>query len=101
MPRKVLYPLSVLACVYAIYSLCCYWFAAKKWRPFLIVIAVANLMYCCITIALVVLFYYALTVLGVIYFVGEILVIIGLVYIEALAISESNDMHLPRVTSKP
>jgi hypothetical protein len=68
MPEKVLNPLSILACVYCIYSISCYFFVGKHWRPFLNVIAIANIMYCCITLVVVIVFYYALTLLGLIYF---------------------------------
>lgn len=96
MPLKVLNPLSILACVYAIYSLSCYFFAGVDWRPFLKVIAIANLMYCCLTIGLVILFHQALTILGLIYFSGEIIIIVGLVFIEVLTISKSNAMHISK-----
>lgn len=94
MPRKVLIPLSIVACVYAIYSLCCYFLVHENWRPFLKVIAAANLMYCCVTAVSLILFYQSLTILGFVYFISEIIIISGLVFIESLAISKSNDTHI-------
>ena len=81
MPRKVLYPLALIACVFAVYSLSCYWFLPQNRGPYLRAIAVANLLYCCLTLGLVVYFYPQLTVLGVAYFFMEI----GIVVILAVA----------------
>ena len=90
MPRKVLYPLSTMACLYAAYSMGCYFWVGRNWRPFLKAIALANLIYCCLTIGLVIFFYQSLTMLGFTYFVGELLVIGGLIYVELLAVSKSD-----------
>jgi len=93
MPRKVLYPLSLLACVYALYSIGCYFFVAKNWRPFLKAIAMANLMYSFITIGLVIALYQSLTILGILYFSGELIVIGGVIFIELLTVSNNNNEH--------
>jgi hypothetical protein len=93
MPRKALVPLAMLACVYAIYSIGCYLFVGKHWRSFLNAIAIANFIYCCITIGCLVSFYRTLTILGFTYFLSEIIIIGAVVWIEVLAISRSNGMH--------
>lgn len=82
MPSKFLTILSVLACIFAVYSMSCYFFVPKNWRLFLKIIAVVNLMYCVLTAFLVMLLYQQLTILGIIYFTTEILIIIALVYVE-------------------
>lgn len=89
MPQKYLIILLTLACIFAVYSMSCYFFVGKNWRTCLKIIGVANLMYCLLTAVLVMLLYQQLTILGVIYFMGEILIIIGLVYIE-LSVSSKN-----------
>lgn len=89
MPQKYLIILLTLACIFAVYSMSCYFFVGKNWRTYLKIIAVANLMYSLLTAVLVMLLYQQLTILGVIYFMGEILIIIGLVYIE-LSVSSKN-----------
>lgn len=89
MPSKFLTILSVLACIFAVYSMCCYSLVGKKWRIFLRIIAIANLLYCLLTASLVVLLYQQLTILGVIYFVVEIFIIIAIVYFE-LSVSFQN-----------
>jgi hypothetical protein len=82
MPVWVLYPLAAVAGVFALYSLLCYARFPANWQPYLRGIAVANLSYCVLTAVLVVYFWGQLTVLGVLYFVGEMGVVIGLVAVE-------------------
>lgn len=82
MPPKVLYGLSLAACLLAIYSFSCYFFKPKNWKIYLKIIAVVNLVYCCMTMGLVVFYWQQMTVLGLGYFGGEVLVIGGLVWME-------------------
>jgi len=82
MPQKVLYPLSFIACIFSIYSLFCYLIKIENWRPFLKIIAIANLLYCCLTIGFIFYLYQKLTVLGFIYFVLEIIIVTILAIIE-------------------
>lgn len=82
MPPQTLYILAGIAGVFSIYSFFCSFRITKKWRAFLKVIALANLFYCLITFSL--LFYHQsqLTTLGVVYFLLEIAVIVGLAFFE-------------------
>ncbi len=82
MPRSVLYWLSGIACLYALYSITCYFLLKDNWKPYLRVIALANLGYCCLTFGL--LFYHAqsLSIWGFAYFLGEIAIILALARIE-------------------
>ena len=89
MPQNILYGLSLVVCVYAIYSFSCYFFLRGKWRPYLKAIAMANLLYCLITIGLVFYFYQSLTILGLLYFFLEVVVIGGLVVIEWRVVTNS------------
>ncbi len=82
MPRNVLFPLSVLAFIFSIYSFSCYFFSGRNWRGMLTLIAVANGIYCCISMALVIFYRERLTILGWAYFIIEIIVITLLVYLE-------------------
>lgn len=82
MPQKVLYMLSFIACVFAIYSFLNYWRMKENWRPYMKILASENLLYCCLTIALAISCYQQLTQLRFTYFVLEIVVIILLVVIE-------------------
>lgn len=80
MPPRVLLPLCFVALCFCVYSAVCSWRRARP--PFLLVIAAANTAYCLFTLGLVGLLWNTLTPLGVAYFVGEGVVILGLVAIE-------------------
>ncbi len=82
MPQKALVVLSLTALLFAVYSLSCYFFAGRHWRICLQIIAIANLLYCCATAGLVIFFYSSLSIFGVLYFVGEMLLIGILLSIE-------------------
>ncbi|MDC0231071.1 hypothetical protein OAK19_03825 [Aureispira] len=82
MPTPVLFALSSMACVYAIYSICCYFILNNNWQPYLNFIAFANLAHCIITIGLIVHFYHKLTILGLTYFGIELIIIFGIIIIE-------------------
>jgi FtsH-binding integral membrane protein len=80
MPSRVLVPLAIVAGLFAVYSLACH--RMNLGPAFLQGIAVANSVYCGVTLALVVAYRDSLTWLGIAYFAGEILVILGLVAAE-------------------
>jgi len=86
MPSTVLYFLSSVACLYAIYSFCCCFFIPSNWIPYLKAIIIANSIYCCLTIGLLFYFYQSLTILGLIYFSLEIMVIVCLIAIERMVL---------------
>ncbi len=77
MPTRVLYVLAGIALVFAVYSAFCY--GLRKRAVYLKAIAVANLLYCCLTAGLVFYWHAHLTTLGLVYFVLEMAVILGLV----------------------
>lgn len=78
MPRGTLFGLATVAVVFAGYSLTCHR-RAQPLVPWLVAIALANLAYCALTLALVVHHVERLGVLGLMYFVGEIAVVLALV----------------------
>ena len=82
MPRKILYILALIACLFAVYSFSCYSLVSKNHEPFLIAIALANLTYCGITLSLVVYYFEILTWLGVAYFLIEIIIVVSLSIVE-------------------
>ncbi len=82
MPGKILYFMMIPAGIFAIYSITCYFLAGRKWRMLLKGIAVANLLYCLCTAALIVIFYEQLRFWGLAYFLVEIVVVTGLACIE-------------------
>lgn len=93
MPQPILTFLSILALAYAIYSFFCFYLIRNNWRPFLKIICIANLLYCCLTIGIVIHCYAKLTVLGVIYFLIEIILILGLVLLEQKALNSRIDEY--------
>lgn len=82
MPISTLTILAFIACCFAGYSLGCYFKFPKKWKPFLRFVMIANSIYCLLTLSLVIRFWSALTSLGIGYFILEILVIFGVVFLE-------------------
>ncbi|MFD2033569.1 hypothetical protein ACFSKL_02145 [Belliella marina] len=82
MPESVLMILAVIASVFCIFSISCFFFVNGNKKPYLKAIGIANLAYCCLTLALIVYFYPQLTLLGLSYFLLEIVIISGLAYIE-------------------
>lgn len=81
-PRAILITLSCLAFTYFIYSGICYLVNPKIWQSYLSILAIANLMHCCLTSYFVFSFFQEMEKLGLLYFIGEILIIIILAFIE-------------------
>lgn len=81
MPAPVLGRLSLVACAFAAYSLISF-FLKKSWATSLRVIAVANLLYCGLTISLMLIYREDLSAWGWAYFVAEVAVIAALAGME-------------------
>jgi len=82
MPKDMLYFLAALAGLLAIYSFTCHLRLRENWRPFLKAIAIANVLYCLLTLNLMIYFREDLTALGFAYFIGEIIIVLVLARIE-------------------
>ena len=82
MPKEALDFLSIYAVCLFLYSLLCFLFLKKTWTGFIRGISLANLAYCFLTIGFLIVYYSQITILGLIYFITEILIICGLVYVE-------------------
>jgi len=80
--------LAGIAAVFCIYSACCFLFLKGNWGPFIQAISIANLLYCIVTLGLVFIPGSEISLAGKIYFLGEILVVCGLVYVE-LAVAKA------------
>ncbi len=89
MPVSVLNLLALVALLYLIYSFSCFLFAGDKWRIFIKIIIVANLLYCILTLAFVVHYSAQLTLLGITYFLMEALLIFVLIYIEINSLAQA------------
>ena len=82
MPSKVLYFLCVLPCLFAIYDFSSYLRVTRNLSSFLKAIAIANLVYCSITVCLLISHFPKLTTLGFIYFFLELVIVVILAGIE-------------------
>ena len=82
MPIIVLTYLSIIAICFFIYSTACFLFLKERWTPFIRLIGIANLLYCALTIGLLIKYYSLLRIIGTIYFLIEIVIICGLSYVE-------------------
>jgi len=82
MPREILIPLALAAFGFFIYSISCHLFLKRNSKPFLRAIATANSIYCLVTAVLITLLFDQLTVIGIIYFLGEIIIVGVLIYLE-------------------
>jgi len=82
MPKQELFYLALGAVAFSIYSLTCFFLFPKNWKPYLQLIAILNILYCCVTLVLVFILKSELTAWGVAYFVGEIILICFIAWME-------------------
>lgn len=99
MPEIILTYLSVIAVFFCIYSTVCFFVIKANWTPFIKGISIANLLYCVLTIGLVIFYTPQITTIGIAYFLGEIAIIFGLVYIELNVASEINKSKIDNNTN--
>jgi hypothetical protein len=78
MPASILWPLALIAVLFAVYSLSCYALRPRRQPLLLALIAIANLSYCALTFWFVRAHYAGLTALGLCYFVGEMAILVAL-----------------------
>ena len=81
-PKPTLYFLAALPCVFAVYDFYCYMRIDKNLSKYLRIIAIVNLLYCCLSLALAFVHFDVLTTLGWIYIVGEISIVAALAIFE-------------------
>lgn len=74
--------LTILPIVFCIYSACCYFLIKRSYKPFILIIAIANFLYCLITLVFISYFFTAISILGLSYFILEIIVIAYILYLE-------------------
>lgn len=82
MPPMVLAWLAAIALGFFIYSSTCCLLCNRRFRLFIRIIAIANLLYCAATFGLVLFYFPQMTVLGIGYFLIEIVLVLMLVYME-------------------
>ena len=82
MPRFVLGIFLLFGCTLALYSFSCFFFLKNNRRFFLKIIALANTLYAALTTFFVIFYFEKLTIFGLGYFVIELVIILGLVFLE-------------------
>lgn len=82
LPHEIMQKFSIFGILYAIFSLSCWKFAGPKPFRFLGVIAFANLLFCGISLNILIQQFQQLSLIDVLYLVGEKFIILSLVYLE-------------------
>ena len=80
--KTILEYLSLLALTFSIYSILCYFLIKNNWKSFLKTICIANILYCILTFGIVVYHCKSISIFGMAYFLGEIIIISGLILLE-------------------
>ena len=92
MPKLTLDFISIIALAFSVYSFCCFFLVGNNWHPFLKAISIANILYCCLTLGLVIYYYPLLTILGVTYFLIEIIIVVVLVFFEINVLKKTEQL---------
>lgn len=99
LPKITLEYLAALALVFSIYSVSCFFLVKRNWKSFLKIICIANIIYSLLTIGLLFYHYQNISIFGVAYFLGEIVIIGGIVFVEIKAM-KNKELILPDLKSK-
>lgn len=81
-PERVCICLGVVACVFALYSLSCFYFLKRYDSRLLVAIVFANILYALASLTIVFAYNNVLTIYGVLYLVIEVMIILALVRLE-------------------
>jgi len=82
MPKEVMFVLSGVAFCFAVFSISSHLLAKKYFESYLSIALTANIVYCLATFVLASIHIEKLTRLGIAYFVGEIIIVLTIVYAE-------------------
>ena len=85
MPKHILYALALAATCFAAFSLTNYYRKSSNAKSALKMIGIINILYCIVSLALVIQYYPLLTLLGVGYFILEKMVVLLLALMEIKA----------------
>lgn len=88
--KSIAFNLSIPVFGFTIFSFSCYFLNIKNWKPFLLLIAIANFIYCCTTLVITITHYLSLKAFGILYFSGEILAILAIVSIELITLKQNH-----------
>ena len=93
-PKSEVTCLALIAVCFCIYSTTCYFLLKRGLSSFMRFIAIVNLLYCTLTIGLLIKNASTVTILGTTYFLIEIVIICGLSYIELNVAKRINDKQI-------
>lgn len=79
LPLPLVYKLALLPLLFSVYSLSIHFIKPVNWKKYLVGIALPNLVYCLLTIIIMIYYSEQITWLGIGYFVIEKMIIIALV----------------------
>ncbi len=82
LPKEVLIAMGGAGVFYGIYSFSCFFFIRSRYVAGLKLLILANLLYCVASAAVVTFYVEQMTLLGLGYFALEVLVILGVVFLE-------------------
>lgn len=82
LPKEVLIAMGGAGVFYGIYSFSCFFFIRSRYVASLKLLILANLLYCVASAAVVTFYVEQMTLLGLGYFALEVLVILGVVFLE-------------------
>lgn len=82
MPAAVLKMLAIIAFIIGLYSTGCFLLVKNSWPSFIKAIAIANGLYSVLTLCLLGIYYPVLSIIGIIYFLVEIVIISLLICLE-------------------
>jgi len=85
MPLRALYLLAAFPVFFALYDAWCYWRLQKGYAPYLRQIGLANLLYCILSVGLLAYHLPLLQPVGIVYFTGELLIVLFLAILELRA----------------
>ena len=90
LPEQILGTLGTIALLFSVYSFGCFFVKTSKTNAaqlLLKIIAIANMIYCGLTISLICIYRFDISMLGTAYFIGEVVVILSLVLVEWMLIN--------------
>ncbi|WP_343707093.1 hypothetical protein [Flavobacterium sp.] len=88
--KDIFEKLSIIAFTFFVYSISCYFLIMQNWKSFLKIICGANILYCVLTLAIIIHYYQSISILGIVYFLAEIIVIGLLASLEIKTIKTLN-----------
>lgn len=90
--KTILTYLSLIALFFSLYSISCFVLLNTIWKPYLKGICIGNALYCILTLAVILYYFESISALGLLYFLGEIIIISCIIAIEIKTIRN----HIPK-----